>query len=164
METPQVPTADERRAAVVRAYNALVVDAEKGDLESMYLLGVQVGRFAHENLSTLQQGLSWLRKAAKQNYENASINLGLMLLDQPSKAEKLEGLEFIKQAAEFGTVLQREHAIVQLVNYYQYGIPEIDLSPDVKTAKAWAMKGAQLTKTPLAEFCSENGIKFPSQN
>jgi TPR repeat protein len=164
METPQLPTADERRAAVVRAYNALVADAEKGDLESILQLGAYVGIFEREHLCTKQQGFSWLRKAAAQNYQDASLNLGLMLLRQPSKSEKLEGLEFVKRAAEFGVVSDRELAIVQLVNYYQYGIPEIDLLPDLKTARAWATKGAQLTKTPFAEFCSENGIKFPSQN
>lgn len=152
----------EYQYAMADAYKALVVWAEKGDLESMFRIGTASGVFAKEGIATEHECLPWLRKAADLGHDVAPFEMALKLIRIGTPTEKAEGFEWLKKSTKNGAC--RYQAAVELARYYSYGFPEIGLKRNANKAWKWIKKGAELQGADAIEnFMEENGLQNPDE-
>lgn len=119
---------------VTEAYEHLIIWAQKGDTESMLILGSSHPTFEMYHLQTLPEAVKWLRAAAKAGRPDASFELAATLFeDGLSLDDRKEGFEMLKGLGRMGHCT----ALHMVCRAYEVGKPKINLKQNQQALNQW---------------------------
>ncbi len=143
------------RLAVEKAFPKVLEWANRGDLESMCSIGT--GGYTHYDLTSPEEEMKWLRRAAEGGHPIATLRLGEILLLDTSDTLKAEGFRWIRKSADGGDF----HAMLEMARKYTHGFPSIGLVPDPDKAMVWINKAIAISGEPEGEFIPTHGLVDP---
>lgn len=156
-----IPPEERKQAAInfqaekERAFPKILDWANRGDLDSMYGLGV--GGFVQVGLLPQDKAMDWLRRAAEGGHPDAAYRLGEKLLNKKSAKESTEGFELLRKVADRGNF----NAILEMARKYTHGWPRIGLAPDPDEAMKWINKAIAISGEPEGDFLPTHGLVDP---
>jgi TPR repeat protein len=157
----QIPPEERKQAAMNfqaekgRAFPKILDGANRGDLDSMYGLGV--GGFVQLGFLSQDEAMNWLRRAAEGGHQDASYRLGEKLLNKKSAKESSEGFELLRRMADGGNF----NATLEMARKYTHGWPRIGLAPNPDEAMKWINKAIAISGEPEGEFMPTHGLLDP---
>jgi TPR repeat protein len=131
-------------------FEEIKAKAEKGDPEAQFRLGelfshglIEVdGKFVKQ-VKNKKEAIKWFSKAAEQNYQLASLQLGELFLKDK---EYSEAMKWLRKAADFGYLMAME----TLGEMYQNGL---GVAKDYEAAVHWYRMAAE-----QGEFSSQHSL------
>lgn len=143
------------RIAVEKAFPIVLEWANRGDLDSMCSIGT--GGYSQYKLTSPEEAMKWLRRAAEGGDLIASRRLGEKLLYTSSTVMSAEGFKWVQKAAEGGDF----QAMLEMARKYTHGCPRAGLAPNPEEAMKWIEKAIETSGEPANEFESIHGLVNP---